>query len=75
MDPEFRTLFEAAPDAMIVVDEGGVVLLANEQAEAAFGYNASEIIGNSVEMLLPDRFRPHHEDHRRTSSKAPSPAS
>jgi len=60
----FRALFEAAPDAMIVVDIRGVIMLANSHAEALFGYNEGALTGMQVEMLLPASVRQAHIAHR-----------
>jgi len=65
LDQEFRALFEAASEAMIIIGEDQRIVLANEQAEAVFGYSASEMAGESLTMLLPGRFRPQHQDHCR----------
>ena len=60
----FRTLLESAPDAMIIVDEGGKIAIVNGQAESMFGYDRGEMLGHSVEFLLPERLRKHHVSHR-----------
>jgi PAS domain S-box-containing protein len=59
-----RTLFESAPDPIVVVDVEGRMERVNRRAEALFGYQRSELIGQTVEMLIPERFRGHHEQHR-----------
>ncbi len=59
-----RSAIEAAPDAMIIVDAAGVVHYANRQVVALFGYSLEEVIGQGVEMLLPERFRSRHAAHR-----------
>jgi PAS domain S-box-containing protein len=53
----FRRLFEVAPDAMIAVAPDGLVTMANTQAEQTFGYAAGDLIGRSVEMLVPEKAR------------------
>ncbi len=55
---------EAAPNAMLVVDQAGKITLANAAAETVFGYARDELIGRPVEMLLPERFRVHHAGDR-----------
>jgi PAS domain S-box-containing protein len=59
-----RDALEAAPDAMIFIDASGIVLYANRQVSALFGYAHDEIIGQSVERLMPERFRRRHVGHR-----------
>ncbi len=60
----FRALFDTAPDAMIVVDRDGRIVLANPQAERLFGYDAGELVGHLVEVLLPEALRGAHARHR-----------
>jgi PAS domain S-box-containing protein len=55
---------EAAPDALVVADADGTVLLVNRQTEALFGYERSELVGGSIEDLLPESFRQAHRRHR-----------
>ncbi len=59
-----RGALEAAPDAMIIIDASGIVLYANRQVSALFGYAHDEIIDQSVERLMPERFRSRHVGHR-----------
>ncbi|MGO9515006.1 MAG: ATP-binding protein [Steroidobacteraceae bacterium] len=59
-----RSALDAAPDAMIIIDAFGVIRFANRQVSALFGYEHDEIIGESVETLLPERFRARHVAHR-----------
>ncbi|HEU5334299.1 MAG TPA: PAS domain S-box protein [Actinocrinis sp.] len=60
----FRALLEAAPDAMVIVDDGGTIKLVNAQTELMFGYAREELLGRSVETLVPERFRGQHPAHR-----------
>jgi PAS domain S-box-containing protein len=64
-DSEFndRDLLDAAPDAMIVVREDGTLAFVNVQTEKLFGYAREELIGHSLDRLIPDRFRPSHQRH------------
>jgi PAS domain S-box-containing protein len=63
-DAPFRELLEAAPDAMVIVDERGTIQLVNAQTEALFGYTREELLGRPVEQLIPERFRAAHPAHR-----------
>ncbi len=61
----YRGLLESAPDAMVIANEDGCVLLVNRQAERLFGYSPGEIVGQFVEMLVPPRFRGAHPGRRK----------
>ncbi|GAA0635589.1 hypothetical protein GCM10009535_09540 [Streptomyces thermocarboxydovorans] len=63
-EERFRGLLEAAPDAMVIVDDTGTIKLVNAQTEALFGYRREELLGQSVELLVPHRLRGHHTQHR-----------
>ncbi|SEL51017.1 ATP-binding SpoIIE family protein phosphatase [Streptacidiphilus jiangxiensis] len=63
-EERFRGLLEAAPDAMVIVDDTGAITLVNAQTEALFGYRRQELLGRPVELLIPGRFRSHHARHR-----------
>jgi len=64
IEANFRLLLNAAPDAMLVVDDHGHIVLANLQTERLFGYSVTELLGEKVEILVPPRFRATHPDHR-----------
>ncbi len=59
-----RQVVEAAPNAMLLIDREGRIALVNEQAEALFGYPRSELLGEPVEMLIPERYRSGHPEKR-----------
>src|SRR5690242_3692556 len=57
-------LLELSPDAVVVIDERGAIILANPQASALFGYTPDQLIDHPLEMLLPERLRMGHIHHR-----------
>jgi PAS domain S-box-containing protein len=57
-------IVDAAPDGIVVADETGAILLVNRQAEELFGYDRGELLGRSVDDLLPEQFRQVHRAHR-----------
>ncbi len=64
LEDKFKSLLEAAPDAMVIVDQAGRILLVNSQTENLFGYAREEILGHNVENLVPQRFHGIHPSHR-----------
>ncbi len=67
----FRTMLETAPDAMVIIDAEGDIVIVNNQAERMFGYDREELLGKPVELLLPMRLRMRHTQHRRLFQKNP----
>lgn len=59
-EQRFRALLESAPDAMVIVDGSGQIILVNAQTEKQFGYTRDELLGQTVDMLTPERFRGRH---------------
>ena len=70
-EDRFRSLFEFSPDAIIVTDQNGTIAEMNGQVERFFGYARNELIGESVEKLVPDRFRHAHPAHRKNYAGQP----
>jgi len=68
---QFRDLLESAPDAMVIVDRSGRIVLVNAQTERLFGYSRRELISQTVEMLIPQRFHAKHVGHRTGYFAAP----
>lgn len=66
-----QALLELAPDAIVVADPMGQILLVNHQTEVLFGYTRADMLGQPVELLLPEHLRSHHEQHRASYVAAP----
>jgi PAS domain S-box-containing protein len=67
-----HSMMEAAPDAMLIIDQDGLIIAANTQTLALLGYDPHEMIGQPVEMLMPGRFQDLHVQHRETYASAPA---
>lgn len=70
-EARFRSLFESAPDAVVVTDAQGRIRLANAETERLFGYERAALVGQPIEMLVPERFRDRHVGHRTGYVAAP----
>ena len=62
-DLPFRDLIDAAPDGVIVCDHAGLIVLVNAETERMFGYGRDELIGQRIDILVPDRARAQHGQH------------
>ena len=71
----FRLVVEAAPNAMVMVNRAGEIVLVNAQAERVFEYSRTELLGQPVEMLVPERFRSGHAEMCASFYAAPGPRS
>jgi diguanylate cyclase (GGDEF)-like protein/PAS domain S-box-containing protein len=72
-EEHFRALLETAPDAMVIVDEAGRIVLVNSQTELLFGYPREQLIGERVDLLVPERFAYAHPGHRAKFAEDPQP--
>jgi len=74
-EDSFRRVVEWAPSAMVMIDRDGIMVLVNAQTERMFNYDRTALIGQSVEMLVPERFRNHHVAYRpRFFAETPLPS-
>jgi len=70
-EERFRLVVESAPNAMILINQEGIITLTNKQTEVLFGYDRQELIGRKLEMLLPERYAGNHANHRDGFFKKP----
>jgi PAS domain S-box-containing protein len=71
LESKFRDLLESTPDAIIIANQTGRVVLANSQADTLFGYARGELLGQPIELLLPGRYRAGHVAHRSAFAAQP----
>ncbi len=70
--PLAQLLLQFSPDAMLVADAGGILRYANETAEAVFGFTPHQLVGQPVELLIPERFRGRHAAHVQAFMQSPA---
>jgi PAS domain S-box-containing protein len=70
-EKKFQTLLEFAPDAMVLSDRTGKIVLVNSQAEKIFQHARAELLGRNIDTLMPERFRVRHAEHRKDYAAAP----
>ncbi|MFT5376240.1 MAG: two-component system sensor histidine kinase/response regulator, partial [Candidatus Latescibacterota bacterium] len=70
-EERFRSVLESTPDGMIIVGTSGRIVLVNARIEEMFGYGREELIGQPIEMLVPERFRPNHQSQLKGYTRNP----
>lgn len=70
-EERFRRAVESTPNGLLLVGAEGSIVLANEMAERMFGYDQDELLGQSIDVLVPDEHRPDHPRYRRVYQNAP----
>jgi PAS domain S-box-containing protein len=64
VEGRFRGFLDASPDAVVIANDRGTIVLVNSQTEKLFGYTRAELVGQAVEILSPERLRGRHPGHR-----------
>jgi PAS domain S-box-containing protein len=72
VEKNFQLVVESAPCGMMMVDAKGLIILVNTQTEHLFGYSRDELVGQPIEVLIPERFRKNHPQHRGHFNACPS---
>ncbi|MGP8216857.1 MAG: PAS domain S-box protein [Bacteroidia bacterium] len=67
----YRLLFETAAESLLVINNEGIIQLVNYRTNEMFGYNGTELVGKTMEVLLPPKYRKEHVGHRKDYSKHP----
>jgi PAS domain S-box-containing protein len=67
----FRVLFESAAEGLVLVEKTGVILMINPRISEMFGYNENELIGKKIEILIPEKYRTRHIEHREHYIESP----
>jgi protein-histidine pros-kinase len=70
-EEKFKSLLEAAPDAIVIVNGTGKIVIVNTQTEKLFGYERKELLGSPIEVIVPQRFHQRHVHHRNEFSADP----
>lgn len=65
IEVELKNLANATPDAMVVINEVGTIILTNERADLMFGYRVGELSGQSAKVIIPERFRSRHDERQK----------
>ncbi|MDQ2952402.1 MAG: PAS domain S-box protein [Chloroflexota bacterium] len=73
LEASFEGILDAAPDAIVAVDRGGIIKIVNRNAEQLFGYDRAELIGENIERLVPERSREAHPGQRADYALDPRP--
>ncbi|MBP9693040.1 MAG: PAS domain S-box protein, partial [Alphaproteobacteria bacterium] len=68
---EFQRILEATPDAMVIINKEGIIIFTNTQAEKIFNYKKDELLGQPVEILIPEPYRSQHPKHREDYFSSP----
>lgn len=71
-EARFRQFLEVAPDGIVITDAEGCIVLVNQKTEELFGYSRDELLGQSIELLVPERWRSAHVGQRKAYSAAPT---
>ncbi len=69
----FKEIFQSMTEGLVVVNKEGLILIVNPIGERMFGYEPNELVGQSIEILLPERYRGHHLQFRKSFNENPSP--